>query len=59
VAFAMVGDGVQRVPIAGSLRLGSDMPEGAYTLQVTVTADRPGRRDLRTSQWVDFEVLRR
>ena len=43
---------VRVVPIAGRLSLGHDVPPGAYTLQVTVAADRKRR----AAQWVDLEV---
>jgi hypothetical protein len=45
---------VRVIPIAGLLSLGADVPPGAYTLQVTVGADRKRR----AVQWADLEVRR-
>lgn len=51
------GDGKMRaIPIAGTLALGTDMPAGPYTLEVTVR--RPNARKLERKQWLDFEIRR-
>jgi hypothetical protein len=44
------------IPIAGRLSLGADVPNGPYTLQVSVSQNDRGRRRVRADGWVDLEV---
>ena len=48
------GGKMRAIPIAGTLALGSDMPAGSYTLQVTVRGRNT--RKLERKQWLDFEI---
>jgi len=50
------GGKMRAIPIAGTLALGTDMPAGPYTLQVTVR--RPNAKKLERKQWLDFEIRR-
>jgi VWFA-related protein len=47
---------VRAIPIAGKLALGTDMPAGPYTLEVTVRAN--DAKKLERRQWLDFEIRR-
>ena len=47
---------VGSVPVGGKLSLGRGLPRGTYTLQVSVGPLGGTGRDMRASQWVDFEV---
>lgn len=44
------------IPIAGRLSLGADVPNGPYTLQVSVSQNDRGRRRVRADGWVNLEV---
>jgi VWFA-related protein len=50
------GGKLRAIPVAGTLALAPDMPDGPYTLEVTVRAGtaRKGER----KQWLDFEIRR-
>jgi hypothetical protein len=47
---------VGSLPVGGTLSLGSKLPRGAYTLQVSVAPQSGKGRNRPASQWVDFEV---
>jgi len=56
VQHADAGKGIRIVKVGGSLDLGTDAPDGTYSLRVDVARTRNGKRERRASQWVDFEV---
>jgi VWFA-related protein len=48
---------VAPVAFRGTLNLGPDLTPGAYTLQLSVAEEGPGKTKIgSTTQWVDFEV---
>jgi hypothetical protein len=49
-------DRFNRIPIGGTLTLGTTMPAGAYVLQVSVGRLRRGHLDVIATQWADFEL---
>jgi uncharacterized protein YbbK (DUF523 family) len=44
------------IPIAPRVSLGTSVPRGPYTLQVSVARNDGGRRRVRADQWIDLEV---
>ena len=50
------GGTMRVIPIAGTLALGSDMPAGPYTLEVTVRGRNA--KKLERKQWLNFEIRR-
>jgi hypothetical protein len=49
---------LKRLPLAGAVRLGSEMAPGEYVLQIIVTDILAKEKRRVATQWIDFEIVK-